>query len=131
MVGLIDLGWWTTVALLWFSPSGEASRTFAASLLHPGRVKLDCLTLDLPPAGSVHDVFLFFFPATLPGFMFPISSMPAAIQLITLINPIRYFPDSAPFLKGAGRNPVPQARGAGRYATVLLYWSIGLRKKIG
>ena len=37
-------------------------------------------------------MFLGFFPAMLlSGFMFPISSMPTALQLITYVVPARYF----------------------------------------
>jgi ABC-2 type transport system permease protein len=81
-------------------------------------------------------MFLLFFPAMLlSGFMFPISSMPPAIQLITLINPIRYFLEilRGLFLKGAGLDVLfPKLAVLAVMATVLLLLaSKGLRKKIG
>ncbi len=49
--------------------------------------------------------FFFFFPAfLLSGFAFPIGSMPPAIQILTYINPMRYFIEIVRglFLKGVG-----------------------------
>ena len=49
--------------------------------------------------------FLVFMPIMLlSGFMFPVSSMPAAFQWLTLLNPLRHFLEivRAIFLKGAG-----------------------------
>ena len=49
--------------------------------------------------------FLFFMPAILlSGFIFPIYSMPDIIQLITYLNPLRYFMSviRGVFLKGVG-----------------------------
>lgn len=49
--------------------------------------------------------FFFFFPALLlNGFAFPIASMPALVQWITYLNPVRYFMEivRGVFLKGLG-----------------------------
>ena len=49
--------------------------------------------------------FFFFFPAMLfSGFIFPIANMPAAIQWLTLLDPLRYFLIiiRGVFLKGVG-----------------------------
>ncbi len=49
--------------------------------------------------------FFFFFPAfLLSGFAFPIGSMPRAIQILTYLNPMRYFIEIVRglFLKGIG-----------------------------
>jgi len=49
--------------------------------------------------------FLFFMPAILlSGFIFPIYSMPEAVQLVTYLNPVRYFIAiiRGVFLKGVG-----------------------------
>lgn len=49
--------------------------------------------------------FLVFMPAILlSGFMFPVSSMPASFQWLTLVNPVRHYIEivRAIFLKGTG-----------------------------
>ena len=49
--------------------------------------------------------FLFFMPAILlSGFMFPVSSMPAVFEWLTLLNPVRHYIEivRSLFLKGAG-----------------------------
>jgi ABC-2 type transport system permease protein len=49
--------------------------------------------------------FFFFMPAMLlSGFAFPIHNMPAAVQYLTLLNPVRYFMEIVRglFLKGVG-----------------------------
>jgi ABC-2 type transport system permease protein len=62
---------------------------------------------------AMMSVFFFYFPCVLlSGFMFPISSMPKAVQLITYANPLRYFLVilRGVFLKGAGAETLwPQA----------------------
>jgi len=141
MVGLIDLVLVTTVALLWFRIPfrGSFLLLFAASLLYilaALGMGLLISSISRTQQEAFMTMFLFFFPAMLlSGFMFPISSMPAAIQLITLINPIRYFLEilRGLFLKGAGLDVLfPKLAVLAVMATVLLVLaSIGLRKKIG
>lgn len=49
--------------------------------------------------------FFFYLPATLlSGFMFPIANMPAVVQWLTYLNPLRYFlvVIRGVFLKGVG-----------------------------
>jgi len=141
MVGLIDLVLVTTVALFWFRIPfrGSFLLLFAASLLYilaALGAGLLISSISRTQQEAFMTMFLFFFPAMLlSGFMFPISSMPAAIQLITLINPIRYFLEilRGLFLKGAGLDVLfPKLAVLAVMATVLLLLaSIGLRKKIG
>ena len=55
------------------------------------------------PAASA--TFLVLMPVMLlSGFMFPVTSMPAAFQWLTLLNPLRHYLEivRAVFLKGAG-----------------------------
>lgn len=50
-------------------------------------------------------VFLFYMPAfLLSGFAYPINNMPKVIQIITFVNPLRYFLViiRSVFLKGVG-----------------------------
>ena len=72
--------------------------------------------------------FFFITPAiTLSGFSFPISSMPATLQWLTLLDPLRFYlviiRDS--FLKGSGwRTLAPQIGALMVLATVLLTISV-------
>lgn len=141
MVGLIDLVLVTTVALLWFRIPfrGSFLLLFAASLLYilaALGIGLLISSISRTQQEAFMTMFLLFFPAMLlSGFMFPISSMPAAIQLITLINPIRYFLEilRGLFLKGAGLDVLfPKLAVLAVMATVLLVLAAkALRKKIG
>ena len=50
-------------------------------------------------------IFLFFFPAIiLSGFLYPVDTMPAVFQRLTLLNPLRHFLEIVRgiFLKGVG-----------------------------
>ena len=141
IVGLIDLVLVTTVALLWFRIPfrGNFLLLVAASVLYilaALGMGLLISSISRTQQEAFMTMFLFFFPAMLlSGFMFPISSMPPAIQLITRINPIRYFLEilRGLFLKGAGLDVLlPKLVVLAVMATVLLVLaSKGLRKKIG
>jgi ABC-2 type transport system permease protein len=59
----------------------------------------------------------------LSGFAFPISNMPAAVQYLTYLNPVRYFMEIVRgiFLKGAGISVLwPQMLILAGYGTVIL-----------
>jgi ABC-2 type transport system permease protein len=110
LVGLIDLGIVTAVALLWFHIpfAGNAWLLLVASLLYllSGLgVGLLVSTVSKTQQEAFMTSFLFFMPTVLlSGFMFPVSSMPALFRWLTLINPVRHYMVIVRgiFLKGAG-----------------------------
>lgn len=110
IIGLVILSLVTTVAILWFRIPFRGN--FAVLLLASGLYILSALgiglfvsTVSKTQQEAFMTTFLFFMPILLlSGFMFPITSMPASIQYVTLINPVRHFLEivRAVFLKGAG-----------------------------
>jgi len=80
---------------------------FAAGLyfLTPLGVGLIISTLSRTQQQAMMSTFFFFMPATLlSGFVFPINNMPEAVQVITYLDPLRYFLViiRGIFLKGIG-----------------------------
>jgi ABC-2 type transport system permease protein len=110
LIGLVDLGLVTTVALFWFHVPfrGSLLLLLAASILFI----LSALGLGLLISSisntqqeAFMSAFLVFLPSMLlSGFMFPVSSMPEVFQAMTLLNPLRHYLEivRAIFLKGAG-----------------------------
>jgi len=110
LIGLVDLVIVTTAALTWFGVPFRgnllvlllASVLFLLSGLGLG---LLISTVSKTQQEAFLTTFLLFQPAILlSGFMFPVSSMPALFQWITLVNPLRHYLEivRAVFLKGAG-----------------------------
>jgi ABC-2 type transport system permease protein len=110
LVGLADVVLVTTVAILWFHVPfrGSLLLLFAATVLYilSGLgIGLLVSTNSATQQEAFMGTFLFFMPAILlSGFMFPVSSMPAIFQWITLIDPVRHYLVIVRglFLKGAG-----------------------------
>ncbi|HET6369817.1 MAG TPA: ABC transporter permease, partial [Nitrospiria bacterium] len=110
VIGLVDLGVVTTVALLWFGVpfEGDALLLLAASilfLLSGLGAGLLISTISNTQQEAFMASFLIFMPAILlSGFVFPVSSMPPLFQWLTLVNPVRHYLEivRAIFLKGAG-----------------------------
>ncbi|MBI4459520.1 MAG: ABC transporter permease [Acidobacteria bacterium] len=100
----------TTVGVFWFGVPirGSILLLFLATalyLLTTLGVGLFMSTLSQTQQQASMGGFFFFFPAfLLSGFVFPIANMPAPIQWLTLLNPLRYFIEiiRALFLKGVG-----------------------------
>ncbi len=110
LIGLADLGLITAVALLWFHIpyKGNVPLLLLASVLYilsALGVGLFISTISRTQQEAFMSAFLFFMPTLLlSGFMFPVTSMPAVFQWLTLINPVRHYMEivRALFLKGAG-----------------------------
>jgi ABC-2 type transport system permease protein len=110
LIGVMDLVLVTTVALVWFGVpfAGNAFLLFGASvlfLLSALGVGLLVSTISNTQQEAFMATLLIFQPTMLlSGFMFPVSSMPAAFQWITLVNPLRHYLEIVRgiFLKGAG-----------------------------
>ncbi len=109
-VGLFDVGLAVVVALLVFHVPFRGSPwvlllssiIFLMTTLGAG---LFISTVSRTQQQAMMTTFLFFQPFfLLSGFSFPIRNMPPAVQLLTYLNPVRYFLEIARgvFLKGAG-----------------------------
>jgi len=110
LVGLIDLGLITTVAMLVFRIPFRGSvfllvvcgMLFLLTTLGAG---LFISTISQTQQQAVMATFFFAMPAImLSGFAFPIANMPYAIRILTYLDPMRYFMEIVRgiFLKGVG-----------------------------
>lgn len=108
-IGIFELVFIASIIILWFKVPFNGSFLF---LLFSGFLFICCSlsvgifisTISRTQQQAMLSSFLFFMPAVfLSGFIFPISSMPVAIQYFTLINPLRFFMEiiRAVFLKGS------------------------------
>ena len=110
LIGLVDMALVVTVAFLWFRIPFRGSPLllvlgtvlFLFSALGMG---LLISSISNTQQEAFMSAFLVFLPAILlSGFMFPVNSMPAGFQALTLLNPLRHYLEivRALFLKGAG-----------------------------
>lgn len=110
LIGIFQVALVTTVGVFWFGVPmrGSLGLLFLSLLIY----LLSCLSLGLlistisqTQQQALITTFFFLFPAILlSGFIFPIQNMPIVIQVITYINPLRYFLViiRGIFLKGVG-----------------------------
>ncbi|HUX33611.1 MAG TPA: ABC transporter permease [Gemmatimonadaceae bacterium] len=117
-VAFIDLALITTISLLWFDIPFRGSAPFLlvaslAYILTGLGLGLFISTVSNTQQEAFMSMFFFFLPAImLSGFMFPIANMPAALQYLTYLDPLRYYLEivRGVFLRGAGwRILYPQA----------------------
>lgn len=110
IIAFIDLVLIVAVALLWFDIPFRgnpielvlAAALFILASLGAG---LFISTISRTQQEAFMAMFLLLLPAViLSGFMYPVSTMPAFFQVITLLNPLRHFLEivRAIFLKGEG-----------------------------
>jgi len=110
IIGFVDIVIITIIAIAWFGVPFHGSFLF---LLFSGflyilsniAIGLFISTVSKTQQQAMLSFFLIFMPAILlSGFIFPIYSMPDIIQLITYLNPLRYFISviRGVFLKGVG-----------------------------
>jgi len=110
LIGLVDLGVVTAVALLWFEVpfAGNFLTLLLASVLYLlSGLGLGLLisTVSKTQQEAFMASFLVFMPTILlSGFMFPVTSMPEVFQWLTLVNPTRHYLEIVRgiFLKGVG-----------------------------
>ncbi len=128
-VGLFDVALVVAVARLlfhipirgslWFL--GACSLLFLMTTLGAG---LFISTISRTQQQAMMSMFLIFQPFfLLSGFAFPIRNMPAAIQYLTYLNPVRYFIEITRgiFLKGSGPSVLwPQMLALGVFGTAIL-----------
>lgn len=110
LIGFMDLGLVTTVALLWFHIpfTGNGFLFFGASLLYllsALGMGLFISAISTTQREAFMTTFLIFSPTLLlSGFMFPVRSMPFLFQVIAQLNPMTHYlvVVRGIFLKGAG-----------------------------
>ena len=110
IVGILQVGIVTVAALLIFDVPfrGSVALLFACAILYlltTLGTGLYISTISRTQQQAMMSSFFFFVPALLlSGFAFPIRNMPAPVQYLTYLNPLRYFMEIARslFLKGVG-----------------------------
>lgn len=129
IVGIIDVALTLVVILLWFEVPMRGS--YALLFLMSSVYLLTALGLGLfvssisqtQQQAMMTTTFFFLIPMIyLSGFVFPIENMPAIIQQVTYVIPLRYFIVIVRgiFLKGVGLETF------WREALILLGWGIGI-----
>lgn len=110
LIGLVDLAIVTAIAVLWFEVPFRGSLLLlllASTLYLLSGLGLGLLisTVSNTQQEAFMASFLVFMPAILlSGFMFPVTSMPAVFEWLTLLNPVRHYIEvvRSLFLKGTG-----------------------------
>lgn len=110
IIGFFQVALVTTVGVFWFGVPLRGS--LWCLMLGLFIYLLSCLSLGLLVSTAARNqqqslliTFLILFPAVLlSGFIFPIANMPFIVQLVTYVNPLRYFLViiRGIFLKGVG-----------------------------
>jgi ABC-2 type transport system permease protein len=138
LVGLADVALVAVVGTLWFQVPFRGNLLVlllgvVLFLLSTLGVGLLISTLSSTQQQAFASGFFFLNPAfTLSGFAFPITSMPKAMQIITYVDPLRYFLVilRGTFLKGVGLAVLwPQMFALGGLTTVLLAISVSRFRK--
>jgi len=110
LIAFVDMVLVTAIAILWFDVPfrGSALALFVASAVYI-LASLGAGLLISSISRTQQQAFMGMFLVLLPivilsGFMYPVESMPAFVQKLTLLNPMRHFLEIvwAVFLKGAG-----------------------------
>ena len=140
LVGLVDTILVVVTAVLFFHVPfrGSLVLLFASGaifLMTSLGAGLFISTISRTQQQAMITAFLFFMPFfLLSGFMFPIRNMPAPIQYLTLLNPVRYFIEIARglFLKGSGISVLwPQMAVLAIFGAVILSLSaLRFRKRL-
>lgn len=141
IIGLVDVAIVTVAALFWFKVPLAGSfllLMFASLLFILSSLGIGLLisTVSKTQQEAFMTSFLVFMPTILlSGLMFPITSMPALFQWLTLINPMRHYLDIVRgiFLKGDAIAPLwPQYLALVVLgSTVLIFAASRFRKQVG
>jgi ABC-2 type transport system permease protein len=138
LVGLADVALVAVVGTLWFQVPFRGNPLVLLLgvilfLLSTLGVGLLISTLSSTQQQAFASGFFFLNPAfTLSGFAFPITSMPKAMQMITYVDPLRYFLVilRGTFLKGVGLNVLwPQMAALAALTSGLLIVSVARFRK--
>jgi len=139
LVGLVDVVLVLGIALLWFQVPLRGSIWLLSALTILFLLSTLGLGLFVSTISSTQQqammttIFFFLMPMIyLSGFVFPIENMPAAIQPITYLIPLRYFLVilRSIFLKGVGLETLwPQALGLAAWGVAILTLAIARSTK--
>jgi ABC-2 type transport system permease protein len=139
IIAVIDVIFITVVGVFWFKLPIRGSvlllfgSTFVYLITSLG-MGLFISTISATQQEAMMSTFLFIFPANLlSGLIFPIANMPKIVQLITYLNPLRYFVVilRGIFLKGTGLEVLwPQILALFLFGLVILSISIWRFKKL-
>ena len=139
LIGLVDVVLVVAVAVLWFEVPlrGSFALLFGMSLLYvlcTLALGLFISTIsDTQQQAMMTATFFFLTPMIyLSGFIFPIENMPAVIQPITYLIPLRYFLVMVRgiFLKGIGLDLLwPQAAALAAWGTIMLSLAVARSRK--
>ncbi|MBT0654553.1 ABC transporter permease [Geomobilimonas luticola] len=133
LIGFIDVAIITVVAYFWFGVPirGSLPLLFAATglfLMSSLGFGLFLSTISRTQQQAMMSSFMFIFPAMLlSGFAFPIENMPATVQWLTFLNPLRYYLViiRSIFLKGVGFSILwPQMLGLFVLGAVILSFAV-------
>lgn len=133
LIGFIDVAIITIVAYFWFGVPirGSLPLLFAATglfLMSSLGFGLFLSTISRTQQQAMMSSFMFIFPAMLlSGFAFPIENMPATVQWLTFLNPLRYYLViiRSIFLKGVGFSILwPQMLGLFVLGAVILSFAV-------
>lgn len=135
IIALIDLVLICTVAVLWFGIPLRGSipalvLASSAFILTSIGLGLFISTVSRTQQEAFMTMFLLMLPAIiLSGFMYPIITMPAIFQYLTLLNPVRWFLEvvRAVFLKGAGLADITLQLGVLSLMAVAVFTAATLR----
>lgn len=141
IVGYINVTIVTCIALFWFKIPLRGSillliGSTALFLMSTLGFGLLISTISRTQQQAMMSSFMFTFPAMLlSGFAFPIENMPASIQYVTYLNPLRYYLIIVRgiFLKGIGLGILwPQLAALALLGSVVLLFAVGrFRKSVG
>lgn len=139
LVGLVDVCMVIAVALFWFEVPLRGSLALLLAMTALYLLSTLALGLFVSTISSTQQqammttAFFFIMPMIyLSGFVFPIENMPAAIQPVTYLVPLRYYlvMVRAIFLKGIGLETLwPQAVALGAWGVAVLSLAIARSSK--
>ncbi|MDD5174659.1 MAG: ABC transporter permease [Candidatus Omnitrophota bacterium] len=112
IIAIVQMVMVATVGVLWFNIPciGSIPLLFGATLIYlltSLGIGLFISTISSTQQEAMMAVFLFYFPAILlSGFAYPVANMPQWVQVITTVNPLKYYLVilRSIFLKGVGIN---------------------------
>jgi ABC-2 type transport system permease protein len=138
LIGFLDVALISTVAVFWFEVPirGSIPLLFGATalfLMSSLGFGLFISAISRTQQQAMMSAFFFIFPAMLlSGFAFPIENMPESVQLLTFLNPLRYYLViiRGIFLKGIGLDILwPQLAALGLLGAAILSFAVNRFRK--
>jgi len=138
IIGFLDVALITAVAVFWFKVPirGSITLLFGATalfLMSSLGFGLFISAISRTQQQAMMSAFFFIFPAMLlSGFAFPIENMPDSVQLLTFLNPLRYYLViiRGIFLKGIGLDILwPQLAALALLGSAILSFAVNRFRK--